>query len=73
MFLIQYAQCKFINAEEITNLDCTMSGGNNIFFKIKNENYVFMVSKDYEDSFVNDLKILDDSKYGSKLTKHNYK
>ena len=73
MFLIQYAQCKFINAEEITNLDCTMSRSNNIFFKIKTENYVFMVSKDYEDSFVNDLKILDDSKYGSKLTKHNYK
>ena len=73
MFLIQYAQCKFINAEEITNLDCTMSAGNNIFFKIKNENYVFMVSKDYEDSFLNEFKNLDDNNPGNKLTKHNYK
>ena len=73
MFSIQYTQCKFINAEEITHLDTTMSRSNNIFFKIKTENYVFMVSKDYEESFLNQFKNLDDNNPGNKLTKHNYK
>jgi|TARA_R110000796_G_scaffold63616_1_gene147300 hypothetical protein len=68
MFLIEYAKKQFINAEEVTTLDIDTNSGF-IFLTIKNHTRNFMVSKDYEESFLNDLKTLD----ANKLTQHKYK
>ena len=72
MFSIQYDKGQFINAEEITRLIIDSNSGF-IYFKIKNDDYEFRVIKDYEDSFLNEFKNLDDNNPGNKLTKHNYK
>tara|TARA_R110002126_G_scaffold168111_1_gene316562 strand:+ start:514 stop:732 length:219 start_codon:yes stop_codon:yes gene_type:complete len=72
MFLIQYRKGDFINAEEISILNAINESGF-VFFKIKANPYNFRVSKDYEDSFLNDLKTLDANNYGNKLTQHKYK
>ena len=72
MFLIQYSKGQFINAEELVRIDiCSESGF--VFFNVKNNNRNITVEKDYKESFLNDLKTLDDNNYGNKLTKHNYK
>ena len=72
MFLIQYGRGLSINAEDI----CTLNAFNpscEVFFKLKNNDYKFTVQQDYEESFLNDLKTLDDNNPGNKLTKHNYR
>tara|TARA_R110000851_G_scaffold320310_1_gene485104 strand:+ start:216 stop:434 length:219 start_codon:yes stop_codon:yes gene_type:complete len=72
MFLIQYDKGQFINAEELVRMDiCNESGF--VIFNVKNNNRNIRVEKDYEESFLNEFKNLDDNNPGNKLTKHNYK
>ena len=72
MFLIQYNKGYFVNAEEIITMS-TCSDSGFIFFHVKNDTHSFRVIKDYEESFLNALKTLDDNNPGNKLTKHKYK
>ena len=72
MFLIQYSKGEFINAEELVGMViCSESGF--VFFNVKNNNRNITVHKDYEESFLNDLKTLDANNYGNKLTQQNYR
>ena len=72
MFSIEYARGQLINAEDISTLDIFNPSGF-IFFQRKNSDFNFRVSKDYEESFLNQFKNLDNNNPGNKLTKHNYK
>ena len=72
MFSIEYDKGQFINAEDISTLDIFNPSGF-IFFQRKNSDFDFKVKKDYEESFLNEFKNLDNNNPGNKLTKHNYK
>ena len=61
MFLLEYTKGHFVDGENLDTLDTVCASGF-IFFKLKNNEQHFMVTKECEEFFLLDLKTLDANK-----------